>query len=64
MRLWDLRTPACQGILNTPGPACASFDQQVRSPLAKEGCFWAAWRPGARAELNELCCCWQVLPLR
>eukprot|EP00891_Asterochloris_glomerata_P004223 jgi/Astpho2/4223/Aster-05184 len=28
VRLWDLRTPACQGILNTPGPACASFDQQ------------------------------------
>ena len=28
MRLWDLRTNICQGILHTPGSPVASFDQQ------------------------------------
>ena len=28
MRLWDLRTNICQGLLHTPGNPVASFDQQ------------------------------------
>ena len=28
MRLWDLRTHICQGLLQTPGNPVASFDQQ------------------------------------
>ena len=28
MRLWDLRTQICQGLLHTPGNPIASFDQQ------------------------------------
>lgn len=28
MRLWDLRTHICQGLLHTPGNPVASFDQQ------------------------------------
>lgn len=30
VRLWDLRTEQCQGLLKAPGPPCAEFDQQVR----------------------------------
>lgn len=28
MRLWDLRTNVCQGLLYTPGQPCVAFDQQ------------------------------------
>jgi hypothetical protein len=28
VRLWDLRTPICQAVLQTPGHPVASFDQQ------------------------------------
>lgn len=28
VRLWDLRTEQCQGLLKAPGPPCAEFDQQ------------------------------------
>ena len=66
VRLWDLRTPACQGILNTPGPACASFDQQVRSPLGLclFGTAWKRQEASRRAGLMALRCCWQLLPPR
>lgn len=30
VRLWDLRTNICQGLLNTPGNPTAAIDQQVR----------------------------------
>lgn len=29
MRLWDLRTNGCQGLLQAPAQPCAAFDQQV-----------------------------------
>jgi len=29
MRLWDLRTNVCQGLLQAPARPCAAFDQQV-----------------------------------
>ncbi len=29
MRLWDLRTAICQGVLHVPGNPTANFDQQV-----------------------------------
>lgn len=29
MRLWDLRTPLCQGQLHTPSFPIANFDEQV-----------------------------------
>lgn len=28
VRLWDLRSTQCQGLVNCPGPATAAFDQQ------------------------------------
>jgi hypothetical protein len=28
VRLWDLRTPTCQAVLNTPAPPVAAFDEQ------------------------------------
>jgi hypothetical protein len=36
MRLWDLKTNICQGILHTPGSPVASFDQQVPEVLCHE----------------------------
>ena len=48
VRLWDLRTNMCQGLLEVPGHhPCAAFDQQVThltpliaplEPLTLEGC--------------------------
>ena len=29
MRLWDLRTAMCQGLLQAPAQPCATFDQQA-----------------------------------
>lgn len=38
MRLWDLRTNICQGIMHVPGMPVASFDQQVCWDCASIAC--------------------------
>ena len=37
MRLWDLRTNVCQGLLQAPARPCAAFDQQVLFPDSLSG---------------------------
>ncbi len=45
VRLWDLRTNICQGLLTVPGQQpCAAFDQQVLFLLYTVICF-AVVRP-------------------
>jgi hypothetical protein len=48
VRLWDLRTNICQGLLTVPGQQpCAAFDQQVLFLLYTVLCF-AVIRPAMR----------------
>ena len=37
MRLWDVRTNVCQGLLQAPAQPCAAFDQQVSPQAALTG---------------------------
>ncbi|KAF5829449.1 WD40-repeat-containing domain protein [Dunaliella salina] len=55
VRLWDMRTNLCQGLMQAPGNPCASFDQQAGAGDCRVGGSWSAsssWTSYSRLNLT------------